>query len=130
MQGGFRMPGEATSRGVLVRDLILFQIKLALDGLKDLALLQLSIAAAIVDLVFMRFTRGRCFYGVLRLTERLDLWLNLYGAAQGASGDRDGLFGVSRAGDATFLGKLEELVRQRESDLDAQTQERPVARAA
>ena len=124
------MPGEGTSRGVLVRDLILFQIKLALDGLKDLALLQVSLAAAVVDLVFMPFTRGRCFYGVLRFTERLDLWFNLYGAAQGAASDRDGLFGVSRAGDATFLGKLEELVRAKESELDARTQERPVARAA
>lgn len=124
------MSVEAASRRVLIRDLLVFQVKLALDGLKDLALLQASIAAAIIDFLFMRFTRGRCFYGVLRFSERLDLWFNLYGAAQRAASDRDGLFGVSRAGDSTFLGKLEELVRQKEAELGTRTTTPPVARAA
>lgn len=124
------MSGEAASREVLIRDLIVLQIKLALDGLKDVALLQASIVAAIIDLVLMRFTRGRCFYSVLRFSERVDLWFNLYGAAQRAGADRDGLFGVSRAGDATFLGKLEELVREKETNLDTRTQPFPAAPAA
>jgi hypothetical protein len=55
---------------------------------------------------------------------------NLYGAAQRAGSDRDGLFGVSRAGDANFLGKLEELVREKETELDTRTQRRPVPSAA
>ena len=110
------MHGEEMSRGVLIRDLMLFQLKLALDGLKDIALLQASIAAAIVDIIFMPLTRGRLFYGVLRLSERVDLWLNLHGAAEGAERDRDGLFGTSRAGDPTFLGKLEQVVRQKERE--------------
>jgi hypothetical protein len=107
--------GAEPTRGVLVRDLLLFQIKLFLDSFKDLALLQASFWAAAVDLVFIRHTRGRCFYAVLRMSERVDLWLNLYGASKGADRDSDGLFGTSRAGDNTFLGKLEELVRQREA---------------
>jgi hypothetical protein len=106
--------GAEPTRGVLTRDLILLQIKLFLDSLKDLVLLQASIWAAVIDLIFMKHTRGRCFYAVLRASERVDLWLNLYGAAQGARGDSDGLFGTSRAGDPTFLGRLEELVRERE----------------
>lgn len=106
--------GEVPTRGVLMRDLFLFQIKLFLDSLKDFVLLQASAYAAIVDLLFIRRTRGRCFYTVLRWSERADLWLNLYGAASGAQGDRDGLFGTSRAGEPTFLGRLEELVRARE----------------
>lgn len=108
------MHGEEMSRGVLIRDLLLFQLKLALDGLKDIALLQASIVAAVLDIVFMSLTRGRLFYGVLRLSERVDLWLNLHGAAEGAERDRDGLFGTSRAGDPTFLGRLEQMVRQKE----------------
>lgn len=110
------MSESAVSRGVLVRDLVVLQIKLMLDGLKDIVLLQASIAAALVDFVFMRVTRGRCFYSVLRLSERVDLWFNLYGAARRAERDRDGLFGVSRAGESTYLGKLEELVRQKEAE--------------
>lgn len=110
------MSGEEMSRGVLVRDLILFQIKLALDSLKDIALLQASLVAAVLDLVFMPLTRGRLFYAVLRFSERLDLWLNLYGAAEGAQRDADGLFGTSRAGDPTFLGRLEQIVREKERE--------------
>lgn len=108
--------GDSLTRGVLVRDLMVFQVKLFLDSVKDLVLLQASLGAALVDLVFMRHTRGRCFYAVLRASERVDLWLNLYGPSRGAGHDRDGLFGTSRAGDPTFLGKLEELVRAKESE--------------
>ncbi|HEX2188514.1 MAG TPA: hypothetical protein VHG51_06420 [Longimicrobiaceae bacterium] len=110
------MDGDEITRGVLVRDLVLFQIKLALDSLKDIALMQASLVAAVVELLFMPVTRGRIFYGVLRFSERVDLWLNLYGAAEGAERDLDGLFGTSRAGDPTFLGKLEQVVRQKERE--------------
>lgn len=110
------MNGDEMTRGVLVRDLILFQIKLVLDSLKGLALFQASLVAAVVEVLFMPFTRGRLFYGVLRLSERVDLWLNLYGASEGAQHDADGLFGRSRAGAPTFLGKLEQMVREKERE--------------
>ncbi|MEW5930182.1 MAG: hypothetical protein AB1941_22215 [Gemmatimonadota bacterium] len=110
------MNGDEMTRGVLVRDLVLFQIKLVLDSLKDLALFQASIVAAVIDVVFMPVTRGRLFYGVLRFSERADLWLNLYGASEGAQGDADGLFGRSRAGAPSYLGKLEQMVREKERE--------------
>lgn len=100
-------------RGVLLRDLAIFQLKLVLDGLKGVFVLQLSIGAAIFDLLFGRPGRPLLFYGVLRLSERFDLWLNVYSAADHAATDEDGLFGVSRAGSDTMLGKLEEMVRDR-----------------
>ena len=101
----------AARKGTLVRDLLIFQLKLVLDGLKDVALIQISLVAAIYDLLFGRPDRPAVFYNVLRLSERLDLWMNLYGASRGAEADQDGLFGTSRAGEDTMLGKLEELVR-------------------
>lgn len=110
------MNGDEMTRGVLVRDLVLFQIKLVLDSLKGLALFQASIVAAVIEVIFMPVTRGRLFYGVLRFSERVDLWLNLYGASEGAQGDADGLFGRSRAGSPTYLGKLEQLVREKERE--------------
>ncbi len=109
-----------------MRDLVLFQTKLFLDSLKDIFLLQASVGAALIDILFMGRTRGRCFYTVLRVSERIDLWLNLHGAAQRASLDHDGLFGVSRAGDPTFLGQMEELVR--ESDKEHQSPISPARR--
>ncbi len=86
-------------------DLLIFQRKLWLDGLKDVVLLPLSLVAAGIDFVF----RARLFYRVLRIGERFDLWLNLFGVAQGAEQEREGLFGVIRAGDPTLLWQLEQL---------------------
>lgn len=104
---------EAT-RSVTIRDFAIFQLKLVLDGLKDLALFQLAIGALLLDLVSGGGKRQRLFYSVLRLSERFDLWLNLNGAVErmeaGEVGD-DGLFGASEAGSDTLLGKIEQMVR-------------------
>jgi hypothetical protein len=102
---------KAVSNRVLLRDFILFQMKLAIDGLKGLAMWQLAIVAFAWDLLFGGENKGRMFYKVLSLAERFDLWLNLYGASTRAHGSGDGLFGASRAGSNTMLGKLEQMVR-------------------
>lgn len=78
-------------RGVLLRDLLLFQMKLWLDGLKDIVLSPLSIAACAIDVLFRRSGQRSLFYGVMRLGERFDLWLNLYGPATRADAHPDGL---------------------------------------
>jgi hypothetical protein len=101
-------------RSVMIRDLIIFLVKLAIDGLKDLVLMNLAIGAAVLDVISGGGKRPRLFYSVLRLSERFDLWLNLNGAMEkmesGEAGD-DGLFGASTAGSDTLLGKIEQLVR-------------------
>jgi hypothetical protein len=103
----------AAKKGTLVRDLLIFQLKLVLDGVKGVVLIQISLFAALFDLLFGRPGRPLVFYNVLKLSERIDLWLNLYGASRRAEEDEDGLFGTSRAGDDTMLGKLEELVKNK-----------------
>jgi len=104
---------EAT-RGVTVRDFLIFQLKLLIDGAKDLVLLQLSLVAVLIDLISGRGRRPRLFYSVLRISERFDLWLNLNGAIdriESGKGDEDGLFGGSRAGSDSLLGAIEQMVR-------------------
>lgn len=100
----------ADDRSVLIRDLVIFQIKLMLDGVKDLILAPLSICAAGLDLVFPGERRGHRFYRVMVWGEKFDRWLNLFGAAEQADAQSDGLFGASRAGSDTLLGKLEAMV--------------------
>lgn len=109
-----RFTREVHSPGVLLRDFVIFGIKLLLDWAKGLVLVNLAILAFCVDLVLMLGAghRRSFFYRVLELGERIDLWLNLYRPAQGAGVNADGLFGASRAGDDTFLGEMEELVRR------------------
>ncbi|MFO7262050.1 MAG: hypothetical protein DIU52_012910 [bacterium] len=104
---------SVTSPGVLIRDVLIFQLKLLLDAFKDVVLFKVAIIAAAVDLVLLQREPAKRFYTVLRLSERFDLWLNLNGAAQRADQSDDGLFGASLAGSDSLLGKLEELIRSK-----------------
>lgn len=101
------------TRGVTVRDFFIFQLKLVIDGLKDLAIIQISIGAIVLDILAGRGRRPRLFYSVLKLSERFDNWLNLHGVSEQLDDpdNEDGLFGASAAGSDTLLGKLEQLVR-------------------
>ncbi|MDH5589565.1 MAG: hypothetical protein OEZ65_00165 [Gemmatimonadota bacterium] len=99
------------TRGVTFRDFTIFQFKLVLDGLKDVLVFNLSIVAVVVDFFMGRGKRPRFFYSVLRMSERLDLWLNLHSVVEGLDHTEDGLFGASKAGTATMLGQIEQIVR-------------------
>lgn len=84
--------GSGPSKRVLARDVLLFQMKLWLDGLKDVVLSPLSIGAFLVDLV-RGGGRPSVFYQVLQWGEWFDQWLNLYHASQRAPHRRSGLVG-------------------------------------
>ena len=105
------------SKAVLIRDLFILQLKLVVDAIKDILLIKLALFAVVFDLLFGRPGRPLLFYSVLRLGERFDLWLNLYGAANDAEVTDDGLFGASRAGSDSLLGRLEQIVRQQVEDI-------------
>lgn len=62
----------------LVRDFLVFQLKLALDGLKDLLAFNLSILAVVADLVRGRRGESRFFYGVVTMSEGFERWLKLH----------------------------------------------------
>ena len=111
------------ARSVIVRDLVIFQIKLLLDGLKDVVLSPLAILAAALDFMSPTARSGRRFYAVLMLGERFDRWLSLFSVSEKAATHEEGLFGASRAGSNTMLGKLEELVLGR-SEEDPSDQDR------
>jgi hypothetical protein len=99
-----------TPRRVIVRDLLLFQFKLILDGLKDLLLVQLSIFAAVADLILGGGRRGWIFYGFIRFCERFDLWLNLYSAASRARWTPGGLMEERPRGVDSLLAMVETLM--------------------
>jgi hypothetical protein len=104
-----RDPNEGPpNRNVLIRDLLIFQLKLGLDGIKDMILSPLAIGATFLDFFTGPGPDGPRLYKVLRMGERFDLWLNLYDASDRAGRHRGGLYGVSRAGSDTLLGRLEE----------------------
>jgi hypothetical protein len=96
-------------KSVLVRDAGIFMVKLWLDGLKDVVLTVAAVGAIAIDLFGRRRSDRYLFYRVVRYGERIDLWLNLYGAAGEGSESEEGMFAASRSGDKSFLGKLEEM---------------------
>ncbi|MEM7276988.1 MAG: hypothetical protein AAF385_02590 [Pseudomonadota bacterium] len=62
----------------LVRDAVVFQFKLLLDGLIDFVMIPVSFIAALISLV----KGDRTFYEAMRTGRSLDRRLNLYGAAR------------------------------------------------
>lgn len=78
--------------GGVLRDVLLFQCKLVVDGLKDLCLAQVALGAATIDLLRRDGTPGRRFYGVVRLSERFDGWLDLHEPLARVPDDAPGAF--------------------------------------
>lgn len=66
------------SKATAVRDFAVFQIKLAVDGVKDVVVFNLSIVAILADLLLGGRRPGRCFYGVVRASRNFDAWLGLH----------------------------------------------------
>lgn len=95
--------------GVIIRDLLILHVKLFFDGLKDVVLAPVSVGAAVLDLLRGPSAEGYRIYRVMRMGERFDLWLNLYGAAREAEASGEGLFAGSEPGDGTLLGSIEGL---------------------
>jgi hypothetical protein len=64
----------------LIRHAVVLQLKLILEGLKDIVLGPIALVALAVDLLLRRSRDGRLFYQTLRGGERFEQFLNLYGA--------------------------------------------------
>ncbi len=77
------------SRWELLRDVVVFQVKLAVDGFRDLLLVPISLIAALVDLVTPQHRKGQHFYDVVLLGRRSEKWINLFGAADRIPGSQN-----------------------------------------
>jgi hypothetical protein len=76
-------------RWPLIRDVLMFQCKLLVDGLRDLVLLPVSLLVGIVSIIGKGkgSPPGREFYDLLHAAHRSDRWINLFGAAKKRSQD-------------------------------------------
>jgi len=99
-----KKPKDAPTRWRLVRDLVGFQFKLALDGLRDLVLSPASIIVGIVGIIFSPDNPGKYFNRLLAFGHRSDVWINLFGASEHY--DPDPEVGSSDA----YISKLEEML--------------------
>jgi hypothetical protein len=66
-------------RWEFLRDVLVFQVKLLLDAVRDLVLSPVSIVAGIIDLISGDEPPGRYFYRLVEFGGQTDTWINLFG---------------------------------------------------
>lgn len=96
-------PEPARTKRSLARDVLLLQLKLLLDALRDLALSPLTLGAAFLDFLFSKKQAPRYFHAVLKFGERTDEWIDLWSAARGRDSE-------TRANVDNLMVRVEEMV--------------------
>lgn len=72
---------EERDRWALIRDIAVLQVKLVVDGARDLLLVPISMIAGIISLSKSNLGTDNEFYEVMRLGKKSEHWINLFGAA-------------------------------------------------
>ena len=67
----------------LVWQVLVFQVKLTADGIRDLLLVPVSLLAALIGLLTSRDDPGKYYKEVLKLGRRSEHWINLFGYRKG-----------------------------------------------
>jgi len=73
---------NAEGRWQFIRDVLVFQVKLLLDNVRDFALVPVSLGAAIIDLIFKGEREGSLFYKVLRWGAHSKEVIDVYSAIE------------------------------------------------
>ncbi|HWB78431.1 MAG TPA: hypothetical protein VG755_25875 [Nannocystaceae bacterium] len=84
-------PDPRAQRWSLLRDVFVLQAKLILEGLKDLVLGPIAIAAAFFGIAFEPKQPRRHFDALLRAGRDFERWVDLYGAADEQQREAQGL---------------------------------------
>ncbi len=101
-------PEIVPSRWTLIRDVLAFQLKLFVDGLRDLVMIPISLGVAVLDLLGVGPRAGRQFYILLQVGRRTEHWINLFGATEHA----EKLPVTPRPGIDALVHRMERLVVQ------------------
>jgi hypothetical protein len=103
-----RMQVKKPDRWTLIRDVAVLQVKLIVDGFRDLILVPLSIGAGVISLLQARDGPGTQFYDLLRVGRSSDRWINLFGAAER-------IYGPSSYSDIFPVDDIDQMVARVES---------------
>jgi hypothetical protein len=75
-----RPDSDSAQRWKFLRDVIVFQLKLFLDNVRDFALMPVSLVGAAIDLVFKGERHGGLFYRILRWGAHSEEVIDVYSA--------------------------------------------------
>lgn len=70
---------NTTKRGTLIRNTVVFQLKLMADGFRDLVLLPVSLIATLIGLLRGGDEPDREFNQVIQVGRDSEQWINLFG---------------------------------------------------
>jgi len=70
---------DQSKRGTLIRNAVVFQLKLMADGLRDLVLLPVSLVATVIGLLRGGDQPEREFLQVIEIGRESEQWINLFG---------------------------------------------------
>ena len=70
-----------------MRDVLVFQLKMLLDNGRDLVLMPVALAAALIDLLIRGEREGACFYRVLRWGWHSEKVIDVYSAIEDQPAD-------------------------------------------
>src|SRR3954470_6254908 len=76
------LPVPPHDRWAFFRDVVVFQIKLLLDNIRDFALQPISLVAAVIDLIVRGRREGTCFYKVLEWGAHSERVIDVYSALE------------------------------------------------
>ncbi|HEY1582838.1 MAG TPA: hypothetical protein VGF73_07060 [Chthoniobacterales bacterium] len=76
------IPPKRDDHWKFLRDVIVFQLKMLLDNLRDFALMPVSLLAAAIDLIFKGERQGSLFYQVLRWGAHSEEVIDVYSAIE------------------------------------------------
>ncbi|CAN5433032.1 hypothetical protein BH20VER3_BH20VER3_09520 [soil metagenome] len=65
-----------------LRDVVVFQLKMLLDNVRDFALMPVSLGAALIDLIFKGERQGSLFYQVLKWGAHSERVIDVYSAIE------------------------------------------------
>jgi hypothetical protein len=118
---------DLPDRWTLIRDVAVLQVKLVVDGLRDLLLVPLSLIAGIVSLASCeKGVPGTQFYRLLGVGKQSELWINLFGAMRNAPPDLEHPMPFPDSDMDEIVGKIEAFVvnEEKRGGMTAQARER------
>src|SRR5678815_5566671 len=101
---------EAPTRWELIRDVLVLQLKLAVDAVRDLILSPVSLVAGVVDLLTGGERPGRFFYSVLIAGRRTEEIINLFGEADRVMPRSAGDSSADAASIDSLVTRLEKMI--------------------
>lgn len=73
---------QEPSRWAMFKKLVIFQIKLAMDAVRDLILSPVSFVCSAIDIIFKNNEKKSKFNQLMQLGSQTDIWLNMFNQHQ------------------------------------------------